>query len=558
MSNDCRPDQEAARAARRSTQYLVSVAPIHPPILARLIIHIMTQHPQPSTAQHWLAEGAACVARADLEGALRCFETARSLSPGDTSAHEKIGATLTALNRGPEALQCYTEALALDPHNSIFHHNIGWIHEGKQRLEEAVACYREAVRLNPQNDGSYNNIGNCLQALGRFDEAHDAYRRAIEVAPRMPLYYRNFVQSKRLSADDPVFVALEQLVNDAGSMTPAEQAELHFAYGQALAELDRRDLSFDHFLQGNALQRVNVRYDEAATLRLFDDLPTLFTADLMAAKRGLGDASDAPVFIVGMPRSGSTLIEQILASHPGVVGTGERIEFSEALVGLIRREATDPLRVVIGAPAQLNAAQLGALGADYLQRMQDAVPDAFKAVPSGAASDASGGSAPTHFTDKYPFNFINIGLIHLALPNARFIHSRRSPVQTCLSIFSRLFYDVPFSYDLGELGRYYRAYDALMAHWHRVLPEGVMIDVQYEDLVDDFETHVRRMLDHCGLAWDERCLAFHQTRRTVATASSAQVRRPLYKTSLQRWQPQRALLQPLYDGLGAALSGESA
>jgi hypothetical protein len=166
------------------------------------------------------------------------------------------------------------------------------------------------------------------------------------------------------------------------------------------------------------------------------------------------------------------------------------------------------------------------------------------------------GEAPhyTRFTDKYPFNFINVGLIHLALPNARFIHSRRSPLQTCLSIFSRLFHDVAFSYDLGELGRYYRAYDALMAHWRSALPEGVMLEINYEELVDDFEGNVRRILAHCGLDWDEHCLAFHQTTRQVTTASSEQVRRPLYRTSLRRWQPRQALLEPLFDGLGPELT----
>jgi hypothetical protein len=156
-------------------------------------------------------------------------------------------------------------------------------------------------------------------------------------------------------------------------------------------------------------------------------------------------------------------------------------------------------------------------------------------------------------TDKYPFNFINVGLIHLALPNARFIHSRRSPVEVCLSIYSRIFQDVPFGYDLGELGRYYRAYDALMAHWREALPPGVMIEVQYEDLVNDLEGNVRRMLAHCGLDWDERCLAFHQTQRQVNTASASQVRKPLFRTSLERWRPAAELLQPLYDGLGPAL-----
>ncbi|WP_434106375.1 sulfotransferase [Paraburkholderia caffeinilytica] len=503
----------------------------------------MKHDPQPATASEWCAEGDACAARGELQAALQCFEAARSLDPADAILHERLAATLAALNRFPEAVVRYHEAITVDPRNSDFHHGLGWSLEQMHRLEPAVDAYREAVRLNPKADGSYNNMGNCLQSLGRFDESHEAYRRAIEAAPQVPLYYRNFVQSKRLAVDDPVFVALEHFAGDIASLTPANQAEIHFAYGQALSDVGRNEASFDHFLKGNALHRAGVRYDEAASLGLFAHLPELLTSEVLAAKRGLGASSAAPIFIVGMPRSGSTLIEQILASHPQVFGAGERTEFGEALVNCIGRESDDPLRIDIEALQGVGAAQLRTLGADYLRRMYTALPE--------LQTEATG---YTHFTDKYPFNFINVGLIHLALPNARFVHSSRSPLQSCLSIFSRIFHDVPFSYDLGELGRYYRAYDALMAHWQRVLPEGTMIEIKYEELVEDFEANVQRLLTHCGLDWDERCLAFHQTTRQVNTASAAQVRRPLYRTSLRRWQPQQALLQPLFDGLGPELT----
>ncbi|ACD16165.1 tetratricopeptide repeat-containing sulfotransferase family protein [Paraburkholderia phytofirmans] len=511
----------------------------------------MKQDPQPAVAREWRAEGDACAARGELDAALQRYESARALDPTDALVQQRLAATLAALNRFPEAVVRYHEAIALDPRDKDSHHGLGWTLEQMHRLEQAVDAYREATRVNPQADGSHNNMGNCLQALGRFDEAHEAYRRAIEAAPQVPLYYRNFVQSKRLAADDPVFLAMERLVVDAASLTPANQAELHFAYGQALSDVGCNDASFDHFLKGNALHRAGVRYNEAETLGLFAHLPELMTAELLASKRGLGDASQAPIFIVGMPRSGSTLIEQILASHPQVFGAGERTEFGEALVNCIRRDLDDPLRIDIEALEEVGAAPLRALGVDYLRRMRNALPE----LQSRAQNDQRNPAANyTHFTDKYPFNFINLGLIHLALPNARFIHSSRAPLPTCLSIFSRIFHDVPFSYDLGELGRYYRAYDALMAHWQRVLPEGVMIEVKYEELVDDFEANVHRLLAHCGLEWDERCLSFYQTARQVNTASSAQVRRPLYKTSLQRWQPPRALLQPLLDGLGSELA----
>jgi tetratricopeptide (TPR) repeat protein len=527
----------------------------------------MKQESQPATASAWRVEGEACVARGELEAALQCFESARALEPADAIHYERLAVVLVGLRRLPEAVARFREAIARDPGNADIHHGLGWTFEQMHRLEEAVDAYGEAARLNPLADGSINNIGNCLQALGRFDEAHDAYRRAIRSAPRVPLYYRNFVQTKTLTVDDPVFASLAQLVGDAGSLSRGDQAELYFAYGQALSDVGRHDDSFDHLLKANALYRAGTRYNEAESLGLFAQMPNWLTPEALAAARGVGDPSAAPIFIVGMPRSGSTLIEQILASHPQVFGAGERTEFGEALLKCMSRDPADPLRLDIEAVQRASAAQLNALGAGYLQLMQKMEPLAQDDTKH-RNNEASGGShearrmqdgpqkdAPryTHFTDKYPFNFINVGLIHLALPNARFIHSSRSPLQTCLSIFSRIFHDVPFGYDLGELGRYYRAYDALMAHWHRVLPEGVMIEVKYEDLVDDLESNVRRMLAHCGLAWDERCLAFHQTARQVNTASSAQVRRPIYKTSVRRWQPRDALLEPLFDGLGPAL-----
>jgi tetratricopeptide (TPR) repeat protein len=442
------------------------------------------------------------------------------------------------MERFPEALVRYREAEALDPRNADIHHNLGWILEQMHQLDEAIAEYRRAVQYGTLVDGSYNNMANCLQSLGRFEEAHEAYRRAIEIAPQSMLYYRNFVQSKRMTLDDPCFVAMEKLAGHADGLTPDNQAQLHFAMGYALADIGQNDRSFEHLLKGNALYRRSIPYHESMTLDLFGQIPRLLNADVLKAKRGLGDPSASPVFIVGMPRSGSTLIEQILASHPQVFGAGERPDFGKALVSALARSDADSSKLNFDAIHEATAAQLAPLGAEYLRRIGIEVADA---------------ASYQRITDKYPFNFINLGLIHLALPNARFIHSRRSPVEVCLSIYSRIFQDVPFGYDLGELGRYYRAYDRLMAHWREVLPEGVMIEVQYEDLVDDLEGNVRRMLAHCGLDWDERCLAFHQTKRQVNTASASQVRKPLFRTSLERWRPATELLQPLYDGLGPEL-----
>jgi tetratricopeptide (TPR) repeat protein len=501
----------------------------------------MTQDTPAGSADDWFAQGNACAARGSFEEALVWFERARLARPFDARPYNNLGSTLVRLGRHAQALQCYSEAKALAPDDADVHHNLGWVLEQMRRLEEAIACYQSAVRLNPMLDGSYNNLGNCLHALGRSDEAHDAYRRAIDLAPETALYYRNFAQAKRLSPDDRHYIALERLIERVDRFAPGDQSQLHFAFAQALSDTGQHQQAFTHILRANALHRPSIQYNEAATLNLFRDLSAYVSQPVLSNRRNVGNPSDSPVFVIGMPRSGSTLIEQILASHPDVFGAGERPEFGQALVRALTpaRDATNC--IAVDALGDARPEQLAALGTDYLSRIEAAIPASrgFRRV-----------------VDKYPFNFMNVGLIHLALPNARFIHSRRAPVETCLSIFSRIFHDVPFGYDLGELGRYFHAYDALMSHWRDVLPEGVMLEVHYEKLVGDLEGTARRMIAHCGLDWDERCLQFHQTHRQVATASALQVRRPIYHTSLRRWRPDASVLEPLYDGLGARLCGQ--
>ncbi|MGV2290810.1 sulfotransferase [Trinickia sp. YCB016] len=500
----------------------------------------MKHDKHPDTAEDWFARGNALAARGELEQAIACYERVRAMFPLAAGVYHNLGSTLCRLRRFPEALVQFQKAKSLAPDNADIRHNLGWVLQQMDRLDEALPCYRQAVRLNPQLHGSHNNLGNCLQSLGRADEARDAYRRAIDAAPDNALYYGNLMQLQRLDSDSPYFAALEKLASRADSLTPDNQAQLHFAFGNALADAGQSERSFTHILQGNALYRRGVHYDEATTLALLERLPGWFAKDVFNSVDPHRDAPNGPIFIVGMPRSGSSLIEQILASHPHVFGAGERAEFGHAVFTAITPDGLNPPEINIQAVHHVSARQFASLGADYLQRIHTALPNA-RHFP--------------RFTDKYPFNFSHLGLIHLALPNARIIHCRRAPVETCLSIFSRTFRDVSFGYDLGELGRYYRAYDALMAHWRRVLPAHVMLEVQYEALVDDLEGTARKMLAHCGLDWDERCLAFHQTRRQVTTASASQVRQPLYRTSLQRWRPADDLLKPLLDGLGPELAG---
>jgi hypothetical protein len=361
-----------------------------------------------------------------------------------------------------------------------------------------------------------------------LDEARAALERALTVEPRDAASFRLLGSLKRFAADDPSLATMERLSQDADALTPSAQIDLHFALAKAYEDIDRPKHAFRHLMRGNMLQRQQINYDEAAVLGTLARIAETFTPDLMQRLSGGGNPSTQPIFIIGMPRSGTTLVEQMLAAHPAVQAGGERQDFAMALAASV--PGAYPQNLAAATPAQLTA-----LGAAYVSRLTAAPPTAER------------------FTDKLPSNFIFAGLIHLALPNARIIHTRRDPLDTCLSCFSILFGgEQRFAYDLGELGRYYRAYETLMAHWRSVLPAGVMIEIEYEDVVADTEHAARAIVAHCGLPWDDACLQFHEVERPVLTASAAQVRQPVYRNSVGRWRAYEEELGPLIEALGIA------
>jgi hypothetical protein len=279
-------------------------------------------------------------------------------------------------------------------------------------------------------------------------------------------------------------------------------------------------------LKGAAGKRAQVSYDEPIAIGLFERIEKVFTPQLIQAKAGGGDPSARPIFVLGMPRSGTTLVEQILASHPLVHGAGELTTLNDVVSEIGRGHFPE-------WAASLDGADLARLGQSYLQRVAEK-------APNGA-----------HVTDKMPSNYYFVGLIHLAFPNAKIIHTIRDPVDTCVSCFSKLFSaEQNHTYELGELGRYYARYEQLMAHWRQVLPPGSFLDVHYEDVVANLEEEARRIMAYCGLPWDDRCLSFHETDRPVRTASATQVRQPIYKNAVGRWRVYEEFLEPLLTALG--------
>ncbi len=450
------------------------------------------------------------------EDALASYERSLALAPNNPVALHNRGVLLRDLKRPEAALDSFDRALALDPDFPAALVDRGNALLDLWRVEAALGSYDQALALEPDHEAARDNRAFALAELGRFEEAERAIEDSIARHPdRVHGYYVLSLLPRRWSADDKHLKAMATLAETIDTQLADAQVELHFALGKALAGIDF-ERSFKHVLAGNAAHRPRIAYDEAATLALFERIERSYSAAML--RTGRGAASPVPVFIIGMPRSGTSLVEQILASHPAVHGAGEIEDFERAAGPLAPEDI-----------ARLSDADLTGIGERYLARLPKV--------------DAQ------RITNKLPWNFLQAGLIHRTLPQAKLIHIRRDPVDTCLSCFSHLFAaNLPYSYDLGELGRYWRGYDRLMAHWRRVLPAETLLEIDYAALVEDLETTARRMLAHCGLGWDARCLEFHRTERPVRTASMAQVRKPIYRQSSRR--PDDAVLAPLLTALG--------
>jgi tetratricopeptide (TPR) repeat protein len=446
------------------------------------------------------------------------------------TAHLNLASALHGQGELEEAIAAYHEAIRLGAGDAKAQLSLGHALRGLGRFEEAVRTYRDAVSLEPGLADAHHHLGLTLVELGRLAEGRSAIEQAVLLEPRNASFLRSLGEMTQFVRGHPLLVKLEALAKDAASLPPAQQTALHFSLAKAYADLAEHDTAFRHLLTANAMQRRQIAYDEPQMLGLMERVQTTFSPKLFQTRRNVGYPSELPIFIIGMPRSGTSLVEQILASHPAVFGAGGR-----KLLGKILDDVCAISGIADTFPemvAAMTAAQFEELGAGYVAELAKLAPDAKR------------------ITDKLPSNFFFAGLIHLALPNARIIHVLRDPVDTCMSCYSILFADGnPFSYDLAELGRYYRHYAALMAHWHRVLPAGRILDVRYEDVVADLEGQARRMLAHCGLDWDPACLAFHRTERPVLTASAAQVRQPLYDRSIGRRRAYEPHLTPLLDAL---------
>lgn len=551
----------------------------------------------PDRVDVWINRGVALLKTGQAEAALASLDEAVKRAPASAQAHNIRAETLRRLGRPVEAAQAFFKALALNPNYAEAFFNLGQTFLDLKLRNEALAAIHTALNLNPalsalvrrliqvQMDrrhfieaaatselaiahdpadvDSRNTLGIALSQLGRDEEALKSYEAAIEInpnsvtalnnrallliqlgrmdaglaqlneavarAPHNAHAYYNLSRFRTFEPDDAIFDALGPIGAQRPPANPDEAAAANFALAKACADIGEFDRSFGHLARAHALLRELWPYDEKATLNGLARTGAAARRQGLAHRTG-GDPSPAPVFIVGMPRSGTSLLEQILAGSPGVHCAGEIDDLEQAI-----RDIGGPLAEAFERPeaiADVAPADWTRLGADYVQRIRHRAPDALRIV------------------NKTPENFRLLSQIALSMPNAKIIHVLRDPLDTCVSCFSIRFLDNrAYAHDLGELGRYYSGYRALMRDFMTALPEGMMIELRYEDLVADIETQSRRAIDHCGLEWDPACLAFHKRERVARTASLAQVRKPLFSSSIGRWRAYEAHLGPLLAAL---------
>ena len=481
--------------------------------------------------------GAVLQRQGKLPEALLLLEETLRLAPGHAQVHNDLGGVLLACGKPERAAQHLREAIRLRPAFVEARSNLGLALRDLHQTDESILCFREALRINPGHAAAHNNLGYALEMEGRIDEAAAEFREALRIDPG---------NSMALGCLSKLAVAGGCHLSDAETQALHERAarhdlpledrcRLHFALAGLLDQSGDVDSAFGHYHDCNELRKQLDRhrgaiFDREAQRQFVDRLMAAFTPSYFERVEALGADSELPIFIVGMLRSGTTLAEQVLASHPQVAGAGELPDIPRLVEALPERlGAVEPYPECLGVA---NAATLRPLAEQYLDRLRHLGGEAVRVV------------------DKLPTNFLHLGLIATLFPRARIIHCVRDPIDTCLSCFFQNFGNPhPFALDLRHLGQYYREYQRLMAHWASVLPVP-LFELRYEELTADQEATSRRLITFCGLDWDERCLHFHDTPRVVRTASILQVRLPMYRSSVGRWKRYQRHLQPLLEELG--------
>jgi tetratricopeptide (TPR) repeat protein len=473
------------------------------------------------------------MARGVLDDAELLLDAALTLAPDHRAARYDYAQVLTQRHKYEQAQQQAEQLLKLEPINKDYLSLAAVAAVGLGNHERAISFYRALLAGRPKDPDIHLWLGHALKTINRLQDAIDAYRAAASLRPDFGDAYWSLANLKTYRFDDAE-IAQMRAAEGAPATVLEDRVQLCFALGKALEDRDETDAAWVHYERGNALKRAESRYRpesiEANTARQI----ALCTRDFFLRRSGWGDERPDPIFIVGLPRSGSTLLEQILASHSLVEGTQELAEVQRIVVDLMGRDGDSQNPRYPAVLTEMTAEDFRRLGEKYLADTRPYRRD------------------KPFFIDKMPNNFRHVGLIHLMLPNARIIDARREPMSCCFSNFKQLFANgQEFTYSVDDIARYYRTYLELMRHWDEALPRRIL-RVHHEDVISDLEGSVRRILDYCGLEFQQACVDFHKTRRSVRTPSSEQVRRPIYRDGLDQWRKFEPWLEPLKEALGDA------
>lgn len=472
-------------------------------------------------------QAAIAVAGRHYREALELIKGAERLAPGDAGILAHQANTLAALRDHSGAMRVAERALAAHPRRSEEFATLGSVFTRCDQHDRSLQCFREAAKRDPENPVHHYNLGTALRFRGDFAGAEACFDRVLRKRPGdFETYYAR--SGLRTQSPENNHVAELEALLDRGIRDPRNETIVCYALAKELEDLCDWSRSFRYLQRGARLKRQHLRYDVQRDVAKMRALRSGFTKTMLNnPKPGLGSVE--PIFVVGLPRAGSTLVERILSSHSQVSSAGELQNFAvESMRPIHERLGTTqvPIEKLVEHTLDIDFADLGGR---YLE----------------STRHLTGQCA--HFVDKMPLNFLYVGLIHLALPNAPIVHIRRNPMAACYAMLKTLFKGAyPFSYALDDLGHYYLAYHRLMEHWNACLP-GRMLNLDYETIVHDQEGATRALLAHCGLGWEKACLDFHELKTPSTTASAVEVRRPLYSSSVARWKRFERELKPLSD-----------
>lgn len=446
------------------------------------------------------------------------FSRALELKPSYFDAHNNLGLALNSLGRHEEALASFLNAVELDPINPNALNNLGVTFRALGRQEEAIKQYGKALKIKPDHDEAHYNLANALNDLGHRERALASYATALQINPKLAEAYRSMGSIKLYETGDPQISQMQKMLKES-STSETDKMHLNFALGKAHEDLENFEKAFEYYGSGNFLRKKAFGFDLSEERKLFDTIIKTFNSEPSLPKSDAACADGnkhTPIFIVGMMRSGTSLVEQILASHSEVYGAGELLALGQGI------------QSVNWSGTSIDRRQLDAVKQSYMQHLSTL------------------GAREPFVTDKAPLNFRWIGFVRHALPNAKIIHVKRDPVATCWSIYKHYFSSIGngYAYDMRDVADYYNLYLRLMMFWKKKYQDAIY-EISYEQLTENQEDETRKLLAHIGLRWERRTLDFHETKRAVATVSAAQVREKMYKGSSEEWRKYEPFIQPM-------------